>query len=65
MTGSLSWHILGIIHRNNKNYKEAVKCYSQAYKLDPTNSQISRDLVLLSIQIRDKKLHHQLRLDAL
>jgi hypothetical protein len=29
MKSEICWHILGIIHRNAKNYPEAVKCYIQ------------------------------------
>jgi peptide alpha-N-acetyltransferase len=33
----ICWHVLGIIHRNNKSYGEAIKCYNMALKFDKNN----------------------------
>lgn len=33
------WHVLGLIHRADKNYVEAVKCYNQAMRIDPVSVQ--------------------------
>eukprot|EP00331_Platyophrya_macrostoma_P008487 CAMPEP_0176430588 /NCGR_PEP_ID=MMETSP0127-20121128/14336_1 /TAXON_ID=938130 /ORGANISM="Platyophrya macrostoma, Strain WH" /LENGTH=730 /DNA_ID=CAMNT_0017812493 /DNA_START=26 /DNA_END=2218 /DNA_ORIENTATION=- len=49
----ICWHVYGVIQRNNKNYPEAIKCYTQALKLDSENLNILRDMALLQIQIRD------------
>ncbi|EGR34822.1 hypothetical protein IMG5_000490 [Ichthyophthirius multifiliis] len=49
----IAWHIYGIIHRQNRNYPEAIKCYKQALTTAPDNVQILKDLALLQIQIRD------------
>jgi len=55
MTSHVCWHVYGLIHRANKNYPEASKCYKQALRIDPQNMQILRDLSLLQIQTRDMK----------
>lgn len=47
------WHVYGLLHRSDKNYDEASKCYKSALRHDPDNLQILRDLALLQIQIRD------------
>ena len=28
------WHVYGLLHRIDRNYKEAIKCYRQALKID-------------------------------
>lgn len=61
LKSELCWHVLGIIHRNNKTYVEAIKCYNMALKLDSTNLQILRDMALLQMQVRDFKGHYKTR----
>lgn len=34
----LAWHALGIICRMDKNWDEAVKCYSQALRIEGVSS---------------------------
>jgi tetratricopeptide (TPR) repeat protein len=31
---AVSWHIYGLLQRGDKNYEEAIKCYSQSLKID-------------------------------
>ncbi|KAJ1654570.1 hypothetical protein IWQ61_005520 [Dispira simplex] len=52
LTSHICWHVYGLIHRTNKNYAEAVKCYHQALKLDRGNFQILQDLAVLQTQLR-------------
>ena len=40
------------MHRQDKNYEEAIKCYKNALRLDKDNFQILRDLALLQLQCR-------------
>mmetsp|Transcript_28886 Transcript_28886/g.43618 ORF Transcript_28886/g.43618 Transcript_28886/m.43618 type:complete len:928 (+) Transcript_28886:263-3046(+) len=47
------WHVYGLLHRADRNYGEAIKCYKQALRIDQENIQILRDLGLLQIQMRD------------
>ena len=58
------WHVYGLLHRADKNYEEAIKCYSHgisqvdtrqflALKYDKENIQILRDYSLLQIQMRN------------
>ncbi|KAF9930828.1 N-alpha-acetyltransferase 16, NatA auxiliary subunit [Linnemannia zychae] len=47
------WHVFGLLYRSDKNYEEALKCYSQALRIDKENLQILRDYSLLQIQIRN------------
>eukprot|EP00128_Syssomonas_multiformis_P013266 Colp12_sorted_trinity150504_noHs@11430 len=60
----ICWHVYGLLHRSEKNYDEAIKCYANALKWDKDNLQILRDLSLLQIQLRDlegfKATRHQL-----
>jgi cytochrome c-type biogenesis protein CcmH/NrfG len=35
MASHITWHVLGIMARNRKDYNEASKAYGQARKIDP------------------------------
>ena len=48
----MSWHIFGLLHKLERNYKEAIKCYATAMRINPDNQQVVRDLSLLQIQVR-------------
>ena len=48
-----SWHIMGLIHRSDKNYSEAKSAFSQSAKKDDGNLKIIRDLLVLEMQVRD------------
>ncbi|CAK5272671.1 unnamed protein product [Mycena citricolor] len=34
LTSHICWHVYGLIHKGEKNYEEALKCYTQALKFD-------------------------------
>ncbi|KAF9421043.1 N-alpha-acetyltransferase 15, NatA auxiliary subunit [Podila epigama] len=46
------WHVFGLVYRADKNYEEALKCYSQALRIDKDNFQILRDYANLQMQLR-------------
>lgn len=50
---AVCWHVFGLVHRSDNNYKEAAKCYLNALKIDSDNQNILRDLSWLQIQTRD------------
>ncbi|KNC98047.1 peptide alpha-N-acetyltransferase complex A subunit NAT1 [Spizellomyces punctatus DAOM BR117] len=64
LTSHTCWHVYGLMHRADKNYEEAIKCYVNALKFDKENMQIIRDLSLLQIQMRNyegfNETRHQL-----
>lgn len=45
------WHVFGLLHRSDNNYKEASKCYLNALRIDTNNQNILRDLSFLQIQV--------------
>lgn len=47
------WHVYGLLYRSDREYKEAIKCYRNALRIDPENIEILRDLSLLQAQMRD------------
>jgi len=47
------WHVYGLLYRADRDYKEAIKCYRQALRIDEGNLQIMRDLSFLQVQVRD------------
>uniref|UniRef100_A0A7N0VK31 Uncharacterized protein n=2 Tax=Kalanchoe fedtschenkoi TaxID=63787 RepID=A0A7N0VK31_KALFE len=47
------WHVYGLLYRSDREYREAIKCYRNALRIDPDNIEILRDLSLLQAQIRD------------
>ena len=34
VTSHICWHVLGIVHKADRNYDEALKCYLRALKFD-------------------------------
>jgi peptide alpha-N-acetyltransferase len=65
LTSHICWHVLGLYHRADRNYEEALKCYCQALKYDPTNAQISRDVAHMQIHTRNIQAFIETRLDIL
>ncbi|QDZ25913.1 acetyltransferase [Chloropicon primus] len=53
LSSHVCWHVFGLLYRSDHDYKEAIKCYLNALRLDKENIQILRDLSLLQIQMRD------------
>ncbi|KAF8982870.1 N-alpha-acetyltransferase 16, NatA auxiliary subunit [Entomortierella lignicola] len=49
----ICWHVFGLLHRSDKNYEEALKCYAQALRIEKENLQILRDYSLLQIHTRN------------
>jgi N-alpha-acetyltransferase 15/16, NatA auxiliary subunit len=49
----MCWHVFGLLHRNERNFNEAIKAYKRALFIDKDNLNILRDLSLLQIQMRD------------
>ncbi|KAG9150983.1 hypothetical protein Leryth_003095 [Lithospermum erythrorhizon] len=47
------WHVYGLLYRSDRDYREAIKCYRNALRIDPENIEILRDLSLLQAQTRD------------
>lgn len=47
----ICWHVYGLLYRSDNNYKEAIKCYQNALKIDSENHNIWRDLSWLQIQV--------------
>jgi predicted Zn-dependent protease len=46
------WHVYGLLYRSDNNYKEAIKCYLNALRIDPNNQNILRDLSWLQAQVQ-------------
>ncbi|XP_074275958.1 N-terminal acetyltransferase A complex auxiliary subunit NAA15 [Silene latifolia] len=47
------WHVYGLLYRSDREYREAIKSYRNALRIDPDNIEILRDLSLLQAQMRD------------
>ncbi|KAJ7512093.1 NMDA receptor-regulated protein 1-domain-containing protein [Mycena galericulata] len=52
LTSHICWHVYGLIHKGEKNYEEALKCYTQALRFDKENLNILRDAAQLQTQLR-------------
>ncbi|KAJ7627570.1 NMDA receptor-regulated protein 1-domain-containing protein [Mycena polygramma] len=52
LSSHICWHVYGLIHKGEKNYKEALKCYTQALRYDKENLNILRDSAQLQTQLR-------------
>ncbi|XRB11152.1 N-terminal acetyltransferase A complex auxiliary subunit NAA15 [Pseudoscourfieldia marina] len=55
------WHVYGLLYRSDRNYNQAIKCYLNALRQDPENTNILRDLSMLQIQMRDIKGYAETR----
>ncbi|KAJ2616185.1 hypothetical protein H4S08_000890 [Coemansia sp. RSA 1365] len=49
---SISWHVYGLVCRNDQKFLEAIKCYDEALKADSDNVHILRELSQLQMQTR-------------
>jgi N-alpha-acetyltransferase 15/16, NatA auxiliary subunit len=61
LKSELVWHSYGLMHRSLRDYREAVRCYNQALRIQPNNQQILRDLAVLQLQTRDFAGHAKTR----
>jgi peptide alpha-N-acetyltransferase len=52
LTSHICWHVLGMIYRSERDYQEALKCYSNAIKFDKDNQNILKDMAILQMQCR-------------
>ncbi|KAK4702781.1 N-alpha-acetyltransferase 15/16, NatA auxiliary subunit, partial [Phenoliferia sp. Uapishka_3] len=52
MGSHIVWHVYGLMHRADKNFEEALKCYSQANKIEKDSLNILGDLAILTIHLR-------------
>ncbi|KAI9322854.1 NMDA receptor-regulated protein 1-domain-containing protein [Dichotomocladium elegans] len=52
LTSHICWHVYGLLHRADKNYEEAAKCYTHALKYNKNDINILRDFALLQTQMR-------------
>lgn len=43
------WHVYGLLYRSDREYREAIKCYRNALRIDSDNIEILRDLSLLQV----------------
>ncbi|RKO98911.1 hypothetical protein CXG81DRAFT_1147, partial [Caulochytrium protostelioides] len=48
----ITWHISGLLHREDKRYAEAITCYEEALRIEPLSMGMLRDLSFMQIQER-------------
>ncbi len=54
LTSFICWHALGILHRQDRNYEEAIKCYTQALRIEGGNNlNLLRESAFLQLQLRN------------
>jgi peptide alpha-N-acetyltransferase len=56
---------MGTIYKQKKDFYESSKCFLNAYKYEPENIQLLKDIASMQIQIRDHSAHVQSRLGIL
>ncbi|KAI5478629.1 hypothetical protein MNV49_004771 [Pseudohyphozyma bogoriensis] len=54
------WHVLGLLYRSDKNFEEALKCYTQANRIERDSLNILGDMATLTIHLR----HYDAYVDA-
>ncbi|KAG9004716.1 hypothetical protein FRB93_010207 [Tulasnella sp. JGI-2019a] len=65
ITSHICWHVYGIVHKSDRNYEEALKCYRNALKYDKDNVNIIRDSAQLQLQLRHYEGLQETRLTLL
>lgn len=55
MQSHMCWHVFGILHKSDRDYPQAAKCYLNALKWDPENLNLFRELSNIQMQTRDVK----------
>lgn len=53
MMNGTCWHVMGIIHRKEKEHDQARRAFLMSIKCDPTNENTLRELVQLQVHLRD------------
>ena len=59
ITSCTCWHVLGLMHRNEKDWVEATKCFQRAVKLDEKNASFLNDLQGTQLAGRKKKIQNK------
>ena len=54
------WHVYGLLYRSDRKYRDAIKCYLNALRIDPQNQQILKDLSLLQVRAYSPLKHCRL-----
>ena len=42
----IGWHVYGLLHQSDKNYGEALKCYTRTLKFDKVHFNFTVDFVI-------------------
>ena len=58
------WHVLGLYHRQERNYREAIKAYQCAMRIDKDNMQVLKDMSLLLLHLRHEDGNRAAYVDA-
>lgn len=61
ITSAYSYHVLGVIYRNDRAYHQAYKYLQMAMYHDPKNDRILRDLAQVQLHLRDYEGHMKSR----
>lgn len=65
MKSMFCWHTMGTIYKQKRDYLESSKCFQNAYRFEPDNIQLLKDIAAMQIQVRDHSAHVQTRLNIL
>ena len=61
MKSHIVWHVYGMLHKSNRDYHQAIKCYQNALRQKPDHLQVLKDIATLQVQMRDLKGHAETR----
>lgn len=56
---------MGTIYKQKRDYLESSKCFQNAYRFEPDNIQLLKDIAAMQVQIRDHSAHVLTRLSIL
>ena len=61
MKSHVCWHAYGVLCRSRKDYKMAIKCFTNALKRDNKNRRVLVDLSTLQVQMKDYEAYCETR----
>ncbi len=57
MKSMFCWHTCATIYKAKKDFAEAAKCFQNALRLEPDNTQLMKETACLQVQVRDLTGH--------
>lgn len=54
LTSHICWHVFGLVHKADRNYEEALKCFTQALRFEKVNMPSKHNFDYTALNISTK-----------